>query len=88
MKIISCGNRKKWSFRIRCPECKSKLMISKKDLHAINTAKGYLGETWEPEIKATCVVCKKILIISDDVPNSIKSDLYNRLRKLIKAKRY
>jgi hypothetical protein len=77
MKVLST---EKWSKRVNCRECKSRLEIEEDDLRAVNTAMSYAGETWDPRLRVTCAVCHSDIDVTDKVPSGLQNKKYDELR--------
>jgi len=60
-----------WSKPIKCPECKEISVIKIEDVKVLNTAVGYAGETWEPELNIKCPICKSYFLAKNRVPQGI-----------------
>jgi rubrerythrin len=83
MKVLKQGGEG-WSQEFVCQGCASTLLVETSDLAVINTAMGYAGETWEPEVAFNCPVCQTTNQVSSRVPDGIRNRLIseaNRKRK-------
>lgn len=74
MKIIDAGHNVAWSLRLICRgmPCAAVLEIEESDLHFVNNAMGYAGETWEPQLYVVCPVCGALNYVTWDVSTQIR----------------
>lgn len=86
MKVVDEGNgpKQKWTKRFVCEECQATLEVEESDLHVVNTAVGYAGETWEPELEFECPVCHSDNRVTGRVPSGIQYKLFEEALKKAK----
>ena len=77
MRVIAEGNSPaKWSKRFVCTECSAVLEVDEPDLHVVNTAVAYAGETWDPRLRFTCEICHSVNDVTGQVPSGIQGKLF------------
>lgn len=83
MKVVS--KNKDWKKRIKCKECRAELEIEEKDVYVVNTAVGYAGESFDPQLRVNCGRCKSSVDVSDKVPSGIENSKIQLFREKYKV---